>query len=243
MSSTVWGKEDRGEATERQVEAPSDAGKSTIAHWEHQTNTRAAVTWHADTLCNQSRLPEEEHWACKKSRDTLHYFPLITGLSASFSTINHPVLNERLWEVVRRHRHCSWLLHTFPIQPSRSPLATHPPPQQTSHVKHTQNASFHCHARDARLCLLLKANDPTALDILRKWLHDVKRWVSQNLLHLSDIKSEVILCHFQQGSLSANIRSFVGAFSQWSDFSGWGYEWSTILILTFGSISSSQPTL
>lgn len=121
------------------------------------------------------------------------------------------------------------LIHSFPHAPPRRPKM--------------RKASFHCCASDARLRFLLKTNDPTTLDILRKWLHDVKCWVSQNWLPLSDIRPEVMLCLFKQRGLP----TLLGGCSQRSDFSGWGYECNIVLILTFGNISkssfSSQPTL
>lgn len=59
---------------------------------------------------------------------------------------------------------------------------------------------------------LLKANDPAILDNLRRWLYCIKYWIFQSLLHPGNLKSQVIVLHFQHRGLSANIRPFVGVF-------------------------------
>ncbi len=111
-----------------------------------------------------------------------------------------------LQAVGRCQWHGSWLLYDFSIQPSQSPMTSHPPPQQPPNILchkaplFNLSISFYVLPQGGVknfqcIILLLRHWWPTASLLKsqwshcswhkKKWLHDVKCWASHNWLPLS----------------------------------------------------------
>lgn len=67
-------------------------------------------------------------------------------------------------------------------------------------IKNKYYIQFHCHANNTQLYLPISQSDQASLATLQKCLADIKSWMSDNFLQVSDKESEAIL----SGPRSAN---------------------------------------